>query len=243
MDERPEIEKPRNWIESLNCAIEGVIYAFKTQKHIRYHYIIAVFVLALSLILKLPLVEFVLFTMAVLFLLFAEMINTAIEEAVDLIEERHNLIAKNVKDVSAGAVLIAGVGVAVMAYVVFVRHISEPMGLALREGKEFSVHIAVVALIIVLIGVVAAKAMTGSGRPLHGGMPSGHAAVAFSLWTSVALLTLDPLVTVLTFGMAAMVSQSRMLGGIHTRFEIVLGALLGCGLTLLIFRLFSTVLK
>src|SRR3970040_1195211 len=109
-----EVRKPRNWFESLNCALEGVLYAFKTQRHVRSHYAIAAGVLLLSIFLRLPMVEFVLFAMSVVILLFAEMMNTAVEEAVNLIEERHHVFAKNAKDVSAGAVLISSIGVGIM---------------------------------------------------------------------------------------------------------------------------------
>jgi len=235
--------KPQNWLESLNCAFEGIIYAFKTQKHIRYHYVTAAAALFLSLFLRLSPSEFVLFAIAVIMLLAAEMFNTAIEETINLVEEKYHLTAKNAKDVSAGAVLISGTAVAIMAYVIFSRYLYEPARAVLRESKEISAHIAVVALLIVLIGVVAAKAFFGKGRPLHGGLPSGHAAVAFSLWTSVTILTLDPLISILTFIMAFMVSHSRLLGGIHTRLEVFLGALLGTGLTSLIYYLFTQFLK
>ncbi len=236
MDKKGEVIKPSGLLGSLNCAIEGVIYAFKTQKHIKIHYLIAVAALVVSLFLKLPVVEFVLFAISIIILLFAEMLNTAIEEAVNLIEDKHNIIAKHTKDVSAGAVLIASVGVAIMVYMIFSRHLNEPAGLALRGMEEFSGHIAVIALLLVLIAVIVVKATTGRGRPLHGGMPSGHAAVAFSLFTSITLITLNPLVCVLSFVMAMMVSHSRLLGGIHTRFEVFLGALLGFGLTLLVYQ-------
>src|SRR3989337_3733360 len=96
-------QRPSNGFEALNCAIEGVIYAFKTQKHIRYHYVIAAVVLFLSLFYNLSLIEFVLFAIAVIILLAAEMFNTAIEETVNLVEEKHHILATNAKDVSAGA--------------------------------------------------------------------------------------------------------------------------------------------
>jgi len=235
-----EVIRPKNMLESLNCAIEGVIYAFRTQRHIRYHYALGAGVLLLSLLLKLPLVEFVLFAMSVVILLFAEMFNTAIEEAVNLIEERHHILAKNAKDVSAGAVLMAAVGVCVMIYMIFSKYLYNPMELALRETGRFSGHIAVVSLLLVLIAVVVLKGTAGHGRgrPLHGGMPSGHAAVAFSIFASITLLTREPVVVVLSFVSALMVSQSRLLGGIHSRLEIALGALLGAGLTFLVFRVF-----
>jgi diacylglycerol kinase (ATP) len=243
MDEPREVVKPRNWLESLNCAIEGVIYAFRTQRHVRYHYAIAAAALLASLLLDLPMTEFALFSLSIVVLLFAEMINTAVEEAVNLIEDRHHMMAKNAKDVSAGAVLISSIGVAVMVYMIFSKYLYEPMRIALRETRDHAGHVAVVSLLLVLIGVIALKALTGKGRPLHGGMPSGHAAVAFSLFTSITFLTLDPLVAVLAFIMAVMVSQSRLLGGIHTRLEILMGSLLGSALTLLVFEAFLAVFE
>ncbi|MBI5969537.1 MAG: diacylglycerol kinase [Deltaproteobacteria bacterium] len=243
MEHFKDVIKPKNWLESLNCAIEGVIYAFKTQRHVRYHYALAACALLISLFLKLPMVEFALFALSVVILLFAEMINTAIEEAVNLIEDKHHVLAKNAKDVSAGAVLISSIGVAIMGYMIFSKYLHEPMGMALREARLFTAHIAVIALLLVLISVVVLKATLGKGQPLHGGMPSGHAAVAFSLFTSVSLLTLEPMVVILSFIMAVMVSHSRLVGGIHTRLEIFAGSILGLGLTLLIFWLFSVIAR
>src|SRR3990172_11872634 len=131
-----ELFRSSNWFEALNCAIEGIIFAFKTQKHIRYHYVIAAIVLFLSLFLNLSLLEFVLFAIAVIMLLAAEMFNTAIEETVNLVEEKYHLTAKNAKDVSAGAVLISGTAGAIMAYVIFSRYLFEPARAGFIEAKE-----------------------------------------------------------------------------------------------------------
>jgi len=238
MKKLQEVKKPANWFESLNCAIEGILYAFKTQRHMRVHYILAAGALFLSVLLELPMLEFALFSLSILLLLFAEMMNTAVEEAVNLIEERHHIFAKNAKDVSAGAVLIAAVGVGIMAYVIFSKYLYAPIGTGLRDMKAFSGHIAVISLLLVLISVVVFKATIGKGAPLRGGMPSGHSAIAFSLFTSITLLTLNPVVAVLSLGMAVMLAYSRLEAGIHTRFEVLLGSLLGMGLTFLIFRIF-----
>lgn len=239
----PNIIKPKGWIESLNCAIEGVIYAFRTQKHIRIHYVIAAAALFLSLFLRLPVMEFALFSVTVIILLFAEMMNTALEEVVNLVEEKHHRIAKNAKDVAAGAVLISSIGVFITGYMILSKYLYGPMTGALRGAKEFSGHIAVIALLLVMIAVVVLKATIGKGTPLHGGMPSGHSAAAFSIAASITLLTLNPLVAILSFALALMVSQSRLLGRIHTRLEVFLGALLGLGLTCLLFWIFSLTAK
>ena len=238
MKKEQEVKKPANWFESLNCAIEGIIYAFKTQRHMRLHYITAAGALFISVLLELPMLEFALFSLSVVILLFAEMMNTAVEEAVNLIEERHHIFARNAKDVSAGAVLISSIGVWIMLYVIFSKYLYQPMGVGLRDMKTFSGHIAVISLLLVLISVVAFKATIGRGTPLHGGMPSGHSAIAFSLFTAITLLTLNPVVTLLALGMAVMVGHARLEAGIHTRFEVALGSLLGLGLTLLVFKIF-----
>ncbi|MFQ5585479.1 MAG: diacylglycerol kinase [Thermodesulfobacteriota bacterium] len=238
-----KIPKPRNWLESLNCAIEGVIYAFKTQRNMKYHFSIAIVVLLTSLLLNLPAVEFVLFAITVIFLLFAEMINSAIEETVNLLEQRYNIIAKNAKDISAGAVLISALAVVIMGYVILSKYLLHPLSLGLRKAQAYTGHLAIVSILLVIIGVVTTKAYFGRGEPLHGGMPSGHSAVAFSLWTSITFLTRDPLVVLLAFFMAAMVSHSRLIGEIHTKAEIIWGALLGIGITSLIFYIFSLPIK
>lgn len=236
--------RPKNVFESLNCAIEGIIYALKHQRHTRYFFAVAAAALLLSLILKLPETEFVLFSLSVVILLFAEMINTAIETTVDLVcGERYHVLAKLAKDVAAGAVLISSIGVFIMGYIIFSQYLVGPFSYGLRVGSAYTIHIAVVTLLIVLIGVVALKAYFGKGTPLHGGIPSGHSAVAFSLWASVVLLTLNPIIALLTFIMAIMVSHSRLVAGIHTKLEVFLGALLGIGVTFLIFSIFSIVSK
>ncbi|MBI3754437.1 MAG: diacylglycerol kinase [Deltaproteobacteria bacterium] len=244
MEQDKELVKPKNVFESLNCAIEGIIYAVRHQKHTRYFFAAAAASLLLSLLLNLPAVEFVLLSISLVILLFAEMINTAVETTIDLVcGKTYHPLAKIAKDVAAGAVLISSIAVFIMGYIIFSKYLMTPFSHILQAGSVFKVHIAAVSLLIVLIAVVASKAYLGKGTPLHGGMPSGHSAVAFSLWASVVLLTLNPVITLLTFIMALMVSHSRLVAGIHTKFEIFLGALLGTGLTFLIFYIFSMIAK
>ena len=96
----------------------------------------------------------------------------------------------------------------------------------------------VVSVILVLIAVIIMKAMSGGGTPLKGGVPSGHAAVAFSIATSVSLNTQDPLISLLCFILAVMVSHSRLLLSIHSTREVVFGALTGAALTVAVSLLF-----
>jgi diacylglycerol kinase (ATP) len=97
----------------------------------------------------------------------------------------------------------------------------------------------VVSILIVVIVVIIVKSATGTGTHLHGGLPSGHAAVAFSIATAVSLNTRDPLISLLSLVMALMVSHSRLLMKIHTMREVVIGACIGSGITLLVLQLFK----
>jgi len=90
----------------------------------------------------------------------------------------------------------------------------------------------------VVFVVVILKSLSGRGTPLEGGLPSGHAAIGFSIATIVTLSTQDPLISLLTIALAVMVSHSRLLLNIHSTREVILGALTGVGVTLFILLLF-----
>ena len=239
-ERKKKIEKPKSSLDSLNFCIEGIIYAFRHEKHVRYHYGIAALALIVSLVLRLPAVEFALLAISIVILLFAEMVNTAIEEVVNLVVgDEYNVLAKNAKDMSAGAVLISSIGVIIMAYMILSKYLFNPITNLVTGARDFTGHLAFISLLLVVILVVAFKAFYGKGKPLYGGLPSGHAAVAFSLWASVSLISLDAKVVIMTLVMAVLVSHSRLIGRIHTGFEVFVGALLGSGFTFLVFYLYS----
>ena len=97
----------------------------------------------------------------------------------------------------------------------------------------------VVALLMVVIAVIFLKALSGKGTPLEGGLPSGHAAVAFAIATIVSLNTQDPITSILTISLAVMVSHSRLLLRIHSMREVALGAATGTAITLAVLLLFK----
>lgn len=231
--------KPTSWLESLNCAIEGILWAAKSERHVRYHFVAALAVVFLALFFKISALEFFLLVLAALLVIFAELMNTAIETIVDLVTEDYHELAKLAKDVSAGAVLVTSVGAMILGYLVLSGHIfplfdSEP---TLGETPRGTVPVG--ALLIVIILVVLLKAHYNRGTPLHGGMPSGHAAVAFSIATSTLLSGVNLLTGLLVLLLAVLVSQSRLLMKIHTPREVFLGALLGTVVTLLANLLFA----
>jgi diacylglycerol kinase (ATP) len=231
--------KPKNWLESLNCAIEGILWAVKKERHLRYHFIAALAVLLLALFFHASALEFFLLILAALLVIFAELINTAIEALVDLVTDEYHELAKRAKDVAAGAVLVTSVGAMILGYLVLSGYIfplfeSEPTLIRKPQGT-----IPIGALLMVVILVVLLKARFNSGTPLHGGMPSGHAAIAFSIATSVIFSGGGILISLLVLFLAVLVSQSRLVMKIHSPREVFLGAILGATVTLLAFLFFG----
>jgi diacylglycerol kinase (ATP) len=232
--------KPKTWIQSANVAIEGIIYSVRTQRHMRYHFAAALLALVLSLALNISRADFILLAMAIILVLVTEMLNTAIEYTVDMIAKDYDPQAKIVKDIGAGVVLLASIGALILAYFILYPAVKAVfLSGQWRPRKAPDDVVALVSLMVVVIVVIIVKALLGKGAPLRGGMPSGHAAVSFSIWMTAFHLTDSLPVIVLTFLLAAMVSWSRWSSGVHRPLEVVAGAAIGAGLTFLFFWAFS----
>lgn len=206
----------------------------------RNHFASALVVMLAALFLRVTPVEFALLALSILFVLFAELVNTAVEAVVDLVSPGYHPLAKVAKDTAAGAVLMAAIGAAIMGYLILARYVLPLYGKALAMFGTPSDLGTVVSILIVTICVIMVKSLTGKGTPLRGGIPSGHAAVAFSIATAVSLNTHDPLISLLSVALAVMVSHSRLLMRIHTMAEVVIGSLIGAGITIIVLLLFKT---
>lgn len=229
----------RKWIKSANYAIEGILHGAKTQRHLRYHFLSAAAVLFFSYMVGVSTNELVIISLAVILVLAAEMMNSAIEAVVDLISPDYSEKARIAKDIAAGAVLIAAFGAAVLGYVVLFPYVKAIFSEGFHIAKHSKEEISLIAFILVLIAVIITKAYFGKGLPLSGGMPSGHSALAFSVWVSVAFITDNVYISMLCFLLAVWIGQSRLAVKAHTTWEVFLGALMGATLTFLLFRLFS----
>jgi diacylglycerol kinase len=97
----------RKVINSFAVAISGITFALRTQSHMRFHAIAAAVVCGLGFMLSLKPLEWTIILLAIAVVISAEMINTAIEQAVDLASPTIHPVAKAAKDVAAGAVLVA----------------------------------------------------------------------------------------------------------------------------------------
>jgi diacylglycerol kinase (ATP) len=230
-------------LESFNYAFEGVIHVLRTQRNMRIHFAIAAAVLIAALALGVDRVELIALLIAISFVLIAEMINSALEAAIDVATTSFDPLAKLAKDISAGAVLIATVNAVAVGYLVFSEQIVDRSSRLIERLRDAPAELTLVALVLTIIIVIATKAYTGRGTPLRGGLPSGHAAVAFGSWMAVTNVIGDSthwfLVSSLTFLMALLVAQTRVESGIHSVLEVTYGGLLGALAVLVIFQVFA----
>lgn len=221
--------------DSFNYAISGVIHGLKTQRNMQIHVVAAVVVLIASLFLNLTRIELVALFFAIALVLISEMFNTAVETMVDLITTSHHPLAGTAKDIGAGAVLIATINALAIGYLIMYHRFSGSDKLLLTSPPI--IHITFVSLALVLIMVIAIKAGYGWHAFLRGGMPSGHAAVAFSIWISITFISQDITISFLVFIAAVLIAHSRYAAKIHSIMEVLAGAFIGSGITLIIFLL------
>ena len=228
-------------LESFNYAFEGIIHVLRTQRNMRIHFVAAAVVLVAALATGVSKLELIALLLAIAFVMIAEMINTAIEGAVDVSTTSFDPNAKLAKDIAAGAVLIATVNAVAVGYLVFSGQIADRSSRLLDRLVNAPAELTLIALVLTTIVVIATKAFTGRGTPLRGGLPSGHAAIAFAGWMAVTLILEDQrfLVSSVVFILALLVAQTRVESGIHSTLEVFYGSLLGALTTLVLFQAFS----
>ena len=229
-------------IDSFNFAFEGIIHVLRTQRNLRIHFAVAVAVLIFALIVNVTKMELIALLISVTFVLIAEMLNTAVEAAIDIATTSFDPMAKLAKDIAAGAVLIAAINAIAVGYIVFSSKVADRSSNLLDRLRHEPSELTLVALVLTIIVVIATKAYTGRGTPLRGGVPSGHAAVAFAGWMAATYAAGEShrfLVSSIALIMAILVAQTRVESGVHSALEVTYGALVGALATLVVFQVFS----
>ena len=106
-------------------ASRGIISAYKTEQNLIVHTIALIINIILMIALKLSTVECVLIIIVITFVFTLEMVNTAIEYAIDMAMPQVHPLAKISKDVSSGAVLVASIGAVVVGIIIYLPKIIE----------------------------------------------------------------------------------------------------------------------
>ena len=228
----------RRFVESFNAAVEGFIYVLKTESNMRVHFLVAFFFILLGIYLNFTYLELLALSATITIVLASEMINTAVELIVDMVKSDFHPIARVIKDISAGVVLLTSINAVIVGYILFSRKFPFNVTDATQTIRNSPWHVTFIALILVFGVTIIGKMLSRKGTPLRGGMPSGHAAIAFSIWTIIVFLAHNSVVVVLSFFMAFLIARHRIKDSIHTIWEVIVGSLMGVLLTTLVFQVF-----
>jgi len=100
-------------------ALQGLITAIRTEDNMKIHLLAAVLVILWGLYAQIPLWKWAVLFPTIALVIICEMINTAIETSIDLIKDSYHPLAKQAKDIAAGAVLVAAIMAVFVGVVIF----------------------------------------------------------------------------------------------------------------------------
>jgi diacylglycerol kinase len=114
--------KPSSWPGTLNCAIEGLVHAARTQRNMIVHLLAAALAVLAGWLAALPPSGFALLFLAIGLVIACEVMNSALEAVVDLLAPQYAERARHAKDMAAGAVLVAVFAAVLTGLMVFYPH-------------------------------------------------------------------------------------------------------------------------
>ena len=110
----------RSFKNSLRDCFNGLDYVIVNEDNFKREIILGATSLILGFILNISRMEFIVILLMIMLVLFAEVINTAIERVVDLYTSQYNEMARIVKDVAASSVIIVCFFAIVVGLVIYV---------------------------------------------------------------------------------------------------------------------------
>ena len=116
--------KNRDLVSSLEFALTGIFTAIKEERNMQKHALSALLVVIAGFVFQVSAVEWLFLLLSVFLVVSFEIINSAIENVVDLASDYHfSMLAKNAKDMAAGAVLVISGFAVITGLIIFVPRI------------------------------------------------------------------------------------------------------------------------
>jgi len=112
--------KNSNFISSFKCAFEGIIHAGKRERNFQFHLFAAAVVIISGVFSRLSHFEWIILILCISGMLCLELVNSALERAVDLASPEIHDLAKQAKDMSAAAVLVFACASAIIGILIFI---------------------------------------------------------------------------------------------------------------------------
>lgn len=107
-------------LKSFKYAFDGIFTGIKEEQNMKIHIAIMILVIIFGIMLKISKMEWIICIILFGLVISMELINTAIENTVDLVTKEKNEQAKIAKDVAAGAVLVSAIASAIIGLIIFV---------------------------------------------------------------------------------------------------------------------------
>ncbi len=219
------------WRRSFRYAYEGIKYALDTQRNMKFHFFAAFAALLAALFFRLPKTEIVFILLAVTLMIVTELINTAIEKAVDLAMPDRHPLAKIAKDVAAASVLVSAVFAVVVGMIVFY----DPIDRLFRQVKDpnhpMSASIIWVLIALVILSVIVIETrFSDKGKLVK---PSLLSAMALAISTMIALLAQWTIVSLLSYTLSGLIMIILYDKKIRPFPSLATGGLIGGAVTLL----------
>jgi diacylglycerol kinase len=121
---RRKAERTANLVESFFHAFRGFWFAFRSERNLRIHVVMAIIVAGVAACLRVDAAGWAMLTLAVGIVITAELINTALERLVDIATNNEfHRVARDAKDTAAAAVLVTAIMAAAIGGFVFIPRI------------------------------------------------------------------------------------------------------------------------
>lgn len=238
----------RRFARGFHHALEGILDAYRSQRHMRVHFVFMALNAILALLYKLTALEVAVLMLCMTLVVFAEMVNTVIEATLNMVTETYHPITRFAKDVAAGGVLITALNACVVGLCIYCNpERLQRFRSVWVEGayQDDSAMLRAVAMSVILLLVVITFLKVGrpQGGALRGGAVSGHTAFAFCCTTCLYFLIRDTRVAYIGLALAGIVSllvaQLRLHDPSHRVRTVVYGAAIGVAIPLIVFQLLA----
>ncbi|MEH7084064.1 diacylglycerol kinase family protein [Neobacillus drentensis] len=113
------------FLRSFSYAFAGIATALRAERNMRFHFFSSIVVLLISFYFSITKTEWLFILVSIGGMFALEMVNTAIERVVDLVTDEYHFLAKQAKDLAAGAVFVYAILSVVIGIMIFLPYILE----------------------------------------------------------------------------------------------------------------------
>lgn len=228
----------QGFFDACKNAVNGIIYGTTTQSNVKKQLVIIAFLILISLFFNLTKVEFLCLIISVVLIIFAEMVNTAVETVVDLCTEVYHPKAKIAKDVAAGGVVITALNAVVVSYFLFFDKIGEMGNNIYKTIINSPTYLAFVVVALIIIVAVALKAAKIKDKKNNKQLIiSCQSMLASAAVVATWIVTENIIALSFAVILAVMICMNRVESKERTVTEVILGVMIGLLITILMYGL------